>query len=138
MSSLTLTPAAQVTGALTAAGQRPGADSGDPQLHVRTVAPDTPGSVGVWECQPGGWPIVDRADTEVCYVLSGAATITDDATIHHWADGAVSWAAFDAAVVSSLPQQVGRPGSRLTICTHTGREGPARAPRSDRPHLRQR
>jgi uncharacterized cupin superfamily protein len=80
MPSLTLTPAAQVTGALTAAGRRPGADSGDPQLHVRTVAPDAPGNTGVWECQPGGWPIVDRTDTEVCYVLSGAATITDDAT----------------------------------------------------------
>ena len=80
MHSLVLTPAAQVTGPLTPAGQRPGADSGDPQLHVHTVAPDAPGSTGVWECRPGGWPIVDRADTEVCYVLSGAATITDDAT----------------------------------------------------------
>jgi uncharacterized cupin superfamily protein len=47
---------------------------------VRTVAPDAPGNIGIWECQPGGWPIVNRPDTEVCYVLSGAATITDDAT----------------------------------------------------------
>lgn len=80
MPSLTLTPAADVTGALTAAGQRAGADRGDPQLHVRSVAPEAPGNIGVWECQPGGWPVIDRPDTEVCYVLSGVAMITDDAT----------------------------------------------------------
>lgn len=85
MPSLTLTSSADVTGALTAAGQRAGADSGDPQLHVRTVAPDAPGNTGVWECQPGGWAVADRTDTEVCYVLSGTATITDDATGHEHA-----------------------------------------------------
>lgn len=68
------------TTTLTAAGQRPGADAGDPQLHVLSVAPDAAGNIGVWQCTPGGWPVVDRPDTEVAYILSGAATITDDAT----------------------------------------------------------
>lgn len=80
MPSLTLTRAAAITGILAAAGQRPGADTGDLQLGVLAVAADAPGNIGVWECQPGGWPVVDRPDTEVGYVLSGAATITDDAT----------------------------------------------------------
>ena len=80
MPSLILAPSADVTGPLAAAGQRAGADSGDPQLGVLVVAPDAAGNTGVWECRPGGWPVVDRPDTEVCYVLSGAATLTDDAT----------------------------------------------------------
>ena len=80
MPSLTLTPSTDVTGLLTAAGRRAGADSGDPQVRARAVAPDSPGNIGIWECHPGGWPVIDRTDTEVCYVLSGAATITDDAT----------------------------------------------------------
>jgi uncharacterized protein len=33
--------------------------------------------VGVWEAEPGGWPIVNRAETETCYIVSGRATITD-------------------------------------------------------------
>jgi uncharacterized cupin superfamily protein len=28
----------------------------------------------------GGWPVVDRPDTETCYILSGRATVTDAAT----------------------------------------------------------
>ena len=65
---------------LNPAGRRPGADSGDPQLHTLPVAPQATGNIGIWECRPGGWPVVDRPDTEVAYILSGAATITDDAT----------------------------------------------------------
>ena len=71
-------PAAKILGELEPTGHRPGFDSGDPKTAVLRF--DTEVKTGVWECQPGGWPIVDRADTEVCYVLSGAATITDDAT----------------------------------------------------------
>jgi uncharacterized cupin superfamily protein len=43
---------------------------------------DTDGAVraGVWECEPGGWPVVDRQDTETCYILSGRAIVTDKAT----------------------------------------------------------
>jgi uncharacterized cupin superfamily protein len=61
------------------AGQRPGADSGDPQLAIRTVT-GAPGNVGIWECQPGGWPVVDRPDTEVASIVAGRATITDEST----------------------------------------------------------
>ncbi|WP_325167302.1 cupin domain-containing protein [Pseudomonas sp. S75] len=66
--------------ALTGAGQRAGADRGDPQIAVRTLAPDAVGNLGVWECQPGGWPVVDRPDTEFTYLLCGKALLTDDQT----------------------------------------------------------
>jgi uncharacterized cupin superfamily protein len=65
---------------LAAAGQRAGADSGDPQIAVQTAETTATGNIGVWECRPGGWPVIDRPDTEVAYILSGAATITDDTT----------------------------------------------------------
>jgi uncharacterized cupin superfamily protein len=70
-----------ITGAtdmpLTPAGQRAGADKGDPQIAVADVS-DTDGiQVGVWECTPGGWPVVDRPNTEVATILSGKAIITD-------------------------------------------------------------
>jgi uncharacterized cupin superfamily protein len=68
------------TRALEPKGRRPGADSGDPQIS--SVSFDTPGDVrvGIWECEPGGWPVVNRPDTETCYILSGRATIIDAAT----------------------------------------------------------
>jgi uncharacterized cupin superfamily protein len=73
-------PAATITGELEPRGQRPGADVGDPQISGRAF--DTGGDVkaGIWESQPGGWPVVNREDTETCYILSGRATITDAAT----------------------------------------------------------
>lgn len=82
MSKLTVFRSEQVRGdeELVLAGQRPGADAGDPQLRLAKVAAGAPGQIGVWECQPGGWPVVDRADTEVAHILSGKATITDDGT----------------------------------------------------------
>jgi uncharacterized cupin superfamily protein len=69
-----------VTGPLEPKGQRPGADDGDPQ--IASIAFDTPADVrvGVWECDPGGWPVIDRPDTETCYIVSGRARITDAAT----------------------------------------------------------
>lgn len=57
-------------------GQRAGADSGDPQVSAQTVSNADGIHVGVWECTPGGWPVVDRADTEVATIISGAATLT--------------------------------------------------------------
>ncbi|MFF1360971.1 cupin domain-containing protein [Streptomyces sp. NPDC058297] len=36
--------------------------------------------IGIWECAPGGWPVVDRPNTETCYVISGRATLTDEET----------------------------------------------------------
>nr|WP_178116283.1 cupin domain-containing protein [Pseudomonas brassicae] len=65
---------------LNPAGQRAGADHGDPQIALQTLAPGATGHLGVWECQPGGWPVVDRPDTEFTYIISGRAVLTDDAT----------------------------------------------------------
>jgi uncharacterized cupin superfamily protein len=65
---------------LPAAGQRAGADSGDPQLGLQPLAPAARGNVGIWECQPGGWPVVNRPDTEFTYIVAGRAKLTDDAT----------------------------------------------------------
>lgn len=73
-------PAATITGPLEPSGQRPGADSGDPQLGILRF--ETHGAVraGVWECEPGGWPVQPREDTETCYILSGRVIVTDGAT----------------------------------------------------------
>ena len=77
-------PAATIISALEPKGQRPGADNGDPQIS--SLAFDTPDDVrvGIWECEPGGWPVVNRADTETCYILSGRATVTDAETGHSY------------------------------------------------------
>jgi len=58
-------------------GQRDGADQGDPQVSAKTISNDGSVHVGVWECTPGGWPIVDRGDTEVASIVSGRGIITD-------------------------------------------------------------
>lgn len=78
--SLVVTSAAGVRGALTPAGQRPGADSGDPQIAFVDFDTSGNGRAGVWECDPGGWPIPERADSEVSVILEGVVTVTDDAT----------------------------------------------------------
>lgn len=62
------------------AGQRAGADSGDPQMKTLVADHQAQGNIGFWECTPGGWPVVDRQDTEVAYILSGRGQITDDST----------------------------------------------------------
>ena len=59
-------------------GQRAGADQGDPQIAYHSLAPEASGNLGVWECDPGGWPVVDRPDTEFTYILSGKALLTDE------------------------------------------------------------
>ena len=65
MTNMTIIKAADVTSAhLPPAGRRPGADKGDPQLGVLRLAGNAPGNIGIWECQPGGWPVIDRPDTE--------------------------------------------------------------------------
>ncbi|MFJ4444710.1 cupin domain-containing protein [Pseudomonas sp. NPDC089422] len=63
---------------LNPAGQRAGADQGDPQIAIQRLAPEAVGNLGVWECQPGGWPVIDRPDTEFTYIISGRALLTDD------------------------------------------------------------
>ena len=81
MTSLIHLSRGQITaGALNPAGQRAGADSGDPQLRVLQIGMESGGKIGLWECQPGGWPVVNRPDTEFAYILEGRATLTDDAT----------------------------------------------------------
>lgn len=80
MSTFVHVPASTITGPLQPQGQRPGADAGDPQISLQRF--ETGGDVraGIWESQPGGWPVVERPDTETCYILSGRATVTDGAT----------------------------------------------------------
>lgn len=80
MSALIHLPRHAVAGDLEPAGRRAGADSGDPQVRLLPVASGSEAQVGIWECEPGGWPVVDRPDTETCYIISGAARLTDDAT----------------------------------------------------------
>jgi uncharacterized cupin superfamily protein len=52
-------------GALEPTGPRAGADSGDPRTSGIVFFSGHGVEVGVWECTPGGWPILDRpADGE--------------------------------------------------------------------------
>jgi len=80
MSTYVHVPAATITGSLEPSGQRPGADSGDPQLGILRF--DTDGAVraGVWESEPGGWLFKSTENTETCYIVSGRAIVTDGAT----------------------------------------------------------
>ena len=71
-------------------GLRDGADQGNPQVSMQEIFNDDSIHVGVWECTPGGWPIVDRRDTEVASIVNGRGTITDaDGTEHVLVPGAV-------------------------------------------------
>ncbi len=71
-------------------GPRDGADQGNPRVSVREIFNDGSIQVGVWECTPGGWPIVDRRETEVAQIVKGRGTITDaDGTEHALVPGAV-------------------------------------------------
>jgi hypothetical protein len=81
-------PAAKILGELEPNGHRAGFDSGDPKTAILKF--DTEVKTGVWECQPGGWQST-REDTEVCYIVSGRATITDgeNGTVYDVAAGDV-------------------------------------------------
>jgi uncharacterized cupin superfamily protein len=80
MPSLYHQPPTAVTAPLEPRGQREGADSGDPQIAWTAFDSSDDVRVGVWEAAPGGWPIVNRENTETCYIVAGRATITDDST----------------------------------------------------------
>lgn len=81
MAKFTIVKAAEISSVrLTEAGQRAGADSGNPQIAVLSVAPEAVGNLGIWECQPGGWPVINRPDTEFTYIISGRARLTDNST----------------------------------------------------------
>jgi uncharacterized protein len=58
-------------------GRRAGADSGDAQTATRVLHAAGAHEVGVWECTPGGWEVVEREDTETVLVLSGRARLTE-------------------------------------------------------------
>lgn len=85
MTAMTVIRSNQIGGSLPSAGQRPGADSGDPQTAVLAVGDNASGNIGIWECRPGGWPVIARTDTEVAYILAGTAIVTDSDTgvAHH-------------------------------------------------------
>ena len=82
MKTITVMKSADLlTAKLTPGGLRPGADSGNPQTAFLELAPETMNAqFGIWECQPGGWPITNRPTTEFAYILSGKANLTDEAT----------------------------------------------------------
>lgn len=61
---------------MTDSGVRVGADSGEPRTAVAELIEAGGIDAGVWRCEPGGWPIDDRPDTEIMLVLSGRARIT--------------------------------------------------------------
>ena len=56
MPSLTLTHSTDVAGALTPAGVRAGADSGDPRIGVHVVAPDAPATSASGNARPAAGP----------------------------------------------------------------------------------
>lgn len=58
-------------------GRREGADKGDPQISVRVLHDEGSVEVGIWECTPGGWPIVNRGDSEMVTIVSGKGVLTD-------------------------------------------------------------
>jgi len=68
--------ASKVSGALPATGPRAGFDSGDRQTSGSPVYDGNGVKTGVWECQPGGWPIPTRDNTESCYILQGEVKVT--------------------------------------------------------------
>ncbi|WP_449433569.1 cupin domain-containing protein [Pseudomonas putida] len=81
MTTFTIIKSAAIQGLpLNPAGLRAGADQGDPQIALHKLAPEAVGNIGVWECQPGGWPVLERPDTEFTYIISGLALLTDQAS----------------------------------------------------------
>jgi len=63
-------------GELEPLGPRVGSDDGDPQTAGITFFSGHGVDVGVWECTPGGWAIVDRTNTETMMLLGGRVRIT--------------------------------------------------------------
>lgn len=81
MTNMTIIKKEEIKNAvLIPAGIREGADSGNPKIAIKELAPNAQGDLGIWECEPGGWPVTNRQNTEFCYIISGKATLTNDAT----------------------------------------------------------
>lgn len=77
MNALLASVAEPETIALEPAGLRAGHDSGHPEMSLREMYSGNGIEVGVWECTPGGWPIENRPNTEICSIVSGTGAITD-------------------------------------------------------------
>lgn len=61
-------------------GVRAGADRGEPRIvgvRLQERSTEQP-EAGVWKSVEGGWPVVDRPDTEVAFILDGRARITNE------------------------------------------------------------
>ena len=72
------------------AGVREGADSGNPEMALKEISSSDGIDVGIWECTPGGWAIVNRPNTEICSIVSGKGIITDaDGTRRYLETGTV-------------------------------------------------
>jgi len=95
MTSFIATPADEISAELEDWGPRVGADSGTPQTAGRVLFDDNGIQVGIWQCTPGGWSIVDRPDHETVRIISGRARLTN-------ADGAAVEAT--AGDVVTLPK----------------------------------
>ncbi len=59
-------------------GIREGSDRGSPHTSYAPVLETSDLEVGLWTSTEGGWPITNREDTEIVYILSGRARITTE------------------------------------------------------------
>ena len=59
------------------AGLRAGADSGNPLTSVTSFNSGNNQAIGLWMCEPGGFPVTNRPNTETVYIISGKATIAN-------------------------------------------------------------
>ena len=54
-----------------------------PQVSARTISNDGSIHVGVRECTPGGWSIVDRGDTDAASTVSAKGVVTGADGVEH-------------------------------------------------------
>ncbi|KAL1521521.1 hypothetical protein AB1Y20_021181 [Prymnesium parvum] len=58
-------------------GMRAGADKGSPVVSMKTFDRGNTLGAGIWECEPGGFPVVGSTSTETVLILKGKGTITN-------------------------------------------------------------
>ena len=66
-----------VDAVLEPSGPREGFDKGNPQTSLQILQDADGVEVGIWECTPGGWQILNRVDTETIMIVSGKAVLTN-------------------------------------------------------------
>jgi len=74
---LTAVPDSDLHGELEDWGPRVGADKGEPMMSGRIHYEADGIQIGVWECTPGGWAIVERPDTETVRLVAGRARLSN-------------------------------------------------------------